>query len=93
MNTGTSVLSFWGCRHRRPCLFRFRAEDLSESFQDISAELLAYRSSNPVPDGSSRSIKIETDRKNLKVKAPINSRAEISRLNICIKSYNVAILT
>jgi len=54
--------------------FPFKAEDLSESFQDISAELrsqysMAYRSSNPVRDGSFRSIKIETDRKNLKVKA------------------------
>jgi hypothetical protein len=30
---------------------------------------LAYRSSNPTRDGSFRSIKIETDRRNLKVKA------------------------
>lgn len=54
--------------------FPFKAEDLSESFQGISAELrsqysLAYRSSNPARDGSFRSIKIETDRKNLKVKS------------------------
>lgn len=54
--------------------FPFKAEDLSESFQDISAELrsqysLAYRSSNLARDGSFRSIKIETDRKNLRVKA------------------------
>jgi len=54
--------------------FPFKAEDLSASFQDISDELrsqypLAYRSSNPARDGSFRSIKIETDRKNLKVKA------------------------
>ena len=54
--------------------FPFQAEDLSESFQDISAELrsqysVAYRSSNPVRDGSFRSVKIETDRKNLRVKA------------------------
>jgi len=54
--------------------FPFKAEDLSESFQDISDELrsqysMAYRSSNPARDGSFRSIKIETDRKNLKVKA------------------------
>jgi len=54
--------------------FPFKAEDLSESFQDISAELrsqysLAYRSSNPTRDGSFRAIKIETDRKNLRVKA------------------------
>jgi Ca-activated chloride channel family protein len=54
--------------------FPFKAEDLSESFQDIIAELrsqysLAYRSSNPARDGSFRSIKIETDRKNLKVKS------------------------
>ena len=54
--------------------FPFKAEDLSESFQDISAELrnqysLAYRSSNPARDGSFRSIKIETERKNLKVKS------------------------
>jgi VWFA-related protein len=54
--------------------FPFKAEDLSKSFQDISAELrsqysVAYRSSNPGPDGSFRSVKIETDRKNLRVKA------------------------
>ena len=54
--------------------FPFKAEDLSESFQDISAELrsqysVAYRSSNPARDGSFRSVKIETDRKNLRVKA------------------------
>jgi len=54
--------------------FPFKAEDLSESFQDISAELrsqysMAYRSSNPARDGSFRSIRIETDRKNLRVKA------------------------
>jgi Ca-activated chloride channel homolog len=54
--------------------FPFKAEDLAESFQDISAELrsqysLAYRSSNPTRDGSFRSIKIEPDRKNLKVKS------------------------
>jgi VWFA-related protein len=54
--------------------FPFKAEDLSECFQGISTELrsqysLAYRSSNPARDGSFRSIKIETDRKNLKVKS------------------------
>jgi len=54
--------------------FPFKAEDLSESFREISAELrsqysLAYRSSNPARDGSFRSIKIETDRKNLKVRS------------------------
>jgi Ca-activated chloride channel homolog len=54
--------------------FPFKAEDLSQSFQDISSELrsqysLAYRSSNFVRDGSFRSIKIEADRKNLRVKA------------------------
>jgi VWFA-related protein len=54
--------------------FPFRAEDLSQSFQDISAELrsqysLAYRSSNGNRDGSFRSIKIEPARKNVKVKS------------------------
>jgi Ca-activated chloride channel homolog len=54
--------------------FPFKAEDLSQSFQDISSELrsqysLAYRSSNFARDGSFRSIKIEADRKNLRVKA------------------------
>jgi VWFA-related protein len=54
--------------------FTSRAEDLSKSFGDIAQELrsqysLAYRSSNPSRDGSFRPIKIETDRKNLKVKA------------------------
>jgi len=54
--------------------FPFKAEDLSSSFQDIGAELrsqysLAYRSSNGARDGTFRSIRIETDRKNLKVKS------------------------
>ncbi|MEW5976858.1 MAG: VWA domain-containing protein [Acidobacteriota bacterium] len=54
--------------------YPFKAEDLSESFQNIGDELrsqysLAYRSSNPSRDGSFRSIKIDTDRKNLKVKS------------------------
>jgi len=54
--------------------FPFKAEDLSSSFQDIGAELrsqysLAYRSSNGAHDGTFRSIRIETERKNLKVKS------------------------
>ncbi len=54
--------------------FPFKAEDLSQSFQDIAIELrsqysLAYRSSNVSRDGSFRSIKIEPERKNLKVKS------------------------
>ncbi len=54
--------------------FPFKAEDLSQSFQDIGAELrsqysLAYRSSNSNRDGTFRSIKIEPERKNLKVKS------------------------
>lgn len=54
--------------------FPFKAEDLSQSFQDISAELrsqysLAYRSSNAARDGSFRAIKIEPERKNVKVKS------------------------
>jgi Ca-activated chloride channel homolog len=54
--------------------FPFKAEDLSQSFQDIAAELrsqysLAYRSSNVNRDGTFRAIKIEPDRKNLKVKS------------------------
>jgi Ca-activated chloride channel homolog len=54
--------------------FPFKAEDLSSSFQDIGTELrsqysLAYRSSNGARDGTFRSIRIETERKNLKVKS------------------------
>src|SRR5262245_5451378 len=54
--------------------FPFKAEDLSQSFQDIATELrsqysLAYRSSNVNRDGTFRAIKIEPDRKNLKVKS------------------------
>jgi VWFA-related protein len=54
--------------------FPFKAEDLSQSFQDIAAELrsqysLAYRSSNVNRDGTFRSIKIEPERKNVKVKS------------------------
>jgi len=54
--------------------FPFKAEDLSQSFQDIAAELrsqysLAYRSSNVNRDGTFRAIRIEPERKNLKVKS------------------------
>jgi len=54
--------------------FPFKAEDLSQSFQDIATELrsqysLAYRSSNVNRDGTFRAIKIEPERKNLKVKS------------------------
>ena len=54
--------------------FPFKAEDLSQSFQDIAAELrsqysVAYRSSNGNRDGTFRAIKIEPERKNLKVKS------------------------
>jgi Ca-activated chloride channel homolog len=54
--------------------FPFKAEDLSHSFQDIGDELrskysLGYKSSNPTRDGSFRTIRLETVRKNLKVKA------------------------
>ena len=54
--------------------FPFKAEDLTQSFQDISAELrsqysLAYRSTNTLRDGNFRTIRIELDRKNLKVKS------------------------
>ncbi|MCI0422600.1 MAG: VWA domain-containing protein [Acidobacteria bacterium] len=54
--------------------FPFKAEDLSQSFQDIATELrsqysLAYRSSNASRDGSFRAIKIEPERKNLRVKS------------------------
>jgi Ca-activated chloride channel family protein len=54
--------------------FPFKAEDLTESFQNIGSELrsqysLAYRSSNAARDGAFRAIRIETDRRNLRVKA------------------------
>ncbi len=54
--------------------FPFKAEDLSHSFQDIGDELrsqysLGYKSSNPARDGSFRTIRLETERKNLKVKS------------------------
>ncbi len=54
--------------------FPIKVQDLSESFQNINAELrsqysVAYRSSNPARDGSFRSIRIESNRRNLKVKA------------------------
>ena len=54
--------------------FPFKAEDLSQSFQDIATELrsqysLAYRSSNVNRDGTFRAIKIEPERKNVKVKS------------------------
>ncbi len=56
------------------CFFPFKAEDLSVSVQNIGTELrsqysLAYRSSNPVRDGSFRTIRIEPEHKQLKVKA------------------------
>jgi len=54
--------------------FPFKAEDLSESFQNIGTELrsqysLAYRSTNPARDGSYRTIRIDAEHRALKVKA------------------------
>ncbi|MEW5976762.1 MAG: VWA domain-containing protein [Acidobacteriota bacterium] len=51
-----------------------KAEDLAQSFADISEELrsqysVAYRTSNTNRDGSFRSIKLKTSRKNLRVTA------------------------
>jgi VWFA-related protein len=51
-----------------------KIEDLAQSFHEISQELrsqysLAYRSANPNKDGSFRSIKIATSRKDVKIKA------------------------
>jgi len=56
------------------CFFPFKAEDLSISFQNIGPELrsqysLAYRSSNPVRNGSFRTIRFEPEQRHLKVKA------------------------
>jgi VWFA-related protein len=54
--------------------FPLKIDELAQSFQDISQELrsqysLAYRSNNVNRDGSFRSIKIDTDRRDLRVKA------------------------
>jgi Ca-activated chloride channel family protein len=54
--------------------FPLKIEELAQSFQDISDELrsqysLAYRSTNGNRDGSFRTIKIDVDRRDLKVKA------------------------
>jgi len=54
--------------------FPLKIEDLAQSFQDIAQELrsqysLAYRSNNGNRDGSFRAIRIDTDRKDLRVKA------------------------
>ncbi len=54
--------------------FPFKAQDLSQSFEDIGRELrsqynLAYTSSNGVRDGKFRSIRIAAEQKNLHVRA------------------------
>lgn len=54
--------------------FPSRAEDLAQSFFDVSQELrsqysLAYRSANTSRDGAFRSIRIESSRKAVKVKS------------------------
>jgi VWFA-related protein len=54
--------------------FPFKAEDLSQNFQDIALELrsqysLGYYSSNPARDGSFRVIRLEVGRKNVRIKA------------------------
>jgi VWFA-related protein len=51
-----------------------KIEDLAQSFHEISQELrsqysLAYRSANPNKDGTFRSIKIATSRKDVKIKS------------------------
>jgi VWFA-related protein len=54
--------------------FPFKAEDLSQSFQDIGMELrsqysLGYLSSNSARDGTFRTIRLQSARKNYKIKA------------------------
>jgi len=54
--------------------FPLKIDELAQSFQDIAQELrsqysLAYRSNNPNRDGAFRSIKIDTDRRDLRVRA------------------------
>ena len=54
-------------------LFPFKADELALSFMDISQELrsqytLAYRTTNPVRDGTFRSIRIDCARKDMKIK-------------------------
>jgi Ca-activated chloride channel homolog len=54
--------------------FPLKIEDLAQSFQDIAQELrsqysLAYRSNNTNRDGAFRAIRIDTGRKDLRVKA------------------------
>jgi len=54
--------------------FPLKIDELAQSFQDITQELrsqysLAYRSNNPNRDGAFRSIKIDMDRRDLRVKA------------------------
>ncbi len=54
--------------------FPLKIEDLAQSFQDIAQELrsqysLAYRSNNTNRDGAFRPIRIDTGRKDLRVKA------------------------
>ncbi len=54
--------------------FPFKAQDLSQSFEDIGRELrsqynLAYTSSNAARDGRFRTIRIVADQKNLRIRA------------------------
>jgi VWFA-related protein len=54
--------------------FPAKSEDLAQSFYEVGQELrsqysLAYRSTHTVRDGSFRTVKIETDRKNVRIKA------------------------
>jgi Ca-activated chloride channel family protein len=54
--------------------FPAKSEDLAQSFYEVAQELrnqysLAYRSTYTVRDGSFRTVRIESDRKNVRIKA------------------------
>ena len=71
---GDKVLEGYAGETGGRAFFPYRLDDLARSFLDIGAELrsqysLAYMPSNRTMDGKFRSIRVETDRKDLVVRA------------------------
>jgi Ca-activated chloride channel homolog len=73
LEPGDEVLEKFSVQSGGRVFYPYKVEDLAQSFTDIGNELrsqyfIAYRPSNPQPNGKYRTIEVQTDRKNLDVR-------------------------
>jgi Ca-activated chloride channel family protein len=74
LEEGDQVLEKFSVQSGGRVFYPYKVEDLAQSFTDIGNELrsqyfIAYRPTNPQPNGKYRTIEIQTDRKNLDVRS------------------------